>query len=91
MCEAIVIKIKKLVKEYNKRINDNRKNKPTLIDKKAFQAVRSLLTHYAIKKAIVKQRATKDLSDAIDSGDEEPFEFDEVVGCPCECELPLRF
>ena len=36
-------------------------------------------------------RATKDFSDAVDSGGEDPFEFDEAIGCPCECELPLRY
>ena len=36
-------------------------------------------------------RATKDFGDAIDSGDEGPFEFDEAIGCLCNCELPLRF
>jgi len=54
MCEAIVVKTKKLAEEYNKRINNNRKSEPTLIDKKAFQAVSGLLTHYAIEKAMVE-------------------------------------
>jgi hypothetical protein len=31
-CEAIVAKTKLLAEEYNKRINDNRKNNPTFID-----------------------------------------------------------
>jgi hypothetical protein len=53
-CEAIIIKTKKLAEEYNKRINNNRKSEPTLIDKKAFQAVSGLLTHYAIEKAMVE-------------------------------------
>jgi phosphatidylglycerophosphatase A len=90
-CEAIITKTKKLAEEYNKRINENRKSDPTLMDKKAFEAVRGLLTHYAIGKAMVEWRATKDFSDAINSGDKEIFEFDEVVGCLCKCELPLRF
>ena len=34
--KAIITKIKKLAKEYNKRINENRKTNPILIDKKAF-------------------------------------------------------
>jgi len=54
ICEAIIIKTKKLAEEYNKRINENRKTDPILMDKKAFQAVRGLLTHYAIRKAIVE-------------------------------------
>ena len=62
-----------------------------LIDKKAFKAVRGLLTHYAIGKAMVEWRAAKDFADAIDSGDEELFDFNEVIRCPFECELPLRF
>jgi hypothetical protein len=36
ICEAIIAKTKKLVKEYNKRINKNRKTNPILMDKKAF-------------------------------------------------------
>jgi len=52
--EAIIIKTKKLAEEYNERINENRKTDPILIDKKAFQAVRGLLTHYAIGKAMVE-------------------------------------
>jgi hypothetical protein len=52
--EAIITKTKKLVEEYNKRINNNQKSKPTLIDKMAFQVVSSLLTHYTIEKAIVE-------------------------------------
>ena len=53
-CEAIVTKTKKLAEEYNERTNENRKTDPTLIDKKAFQGVRGLLTHYAIRKAMVE-------------------------------------
>jgi hypothetical protein len=84
-------KTKRLAKEYNKRINDNRKNNPTLMNLKAFAQGRSKLTHYTINKTIAKWRATKDFSNAIDSSDEDPFEFDEAIGCPYECELPLRF
>jgi hypothetical protein len=52
--KAIITKTKKLAEEYNKRINENRKSDPTLMDKKAFKAVRGLLTHYAIRKAMVE-------------------------------------
>jgi hypothetical protein len=34
--KAIIIKTKKLVEEYNERINKNRKTNPILIDKKVF-------------------------------------------------------
>jgi hypothetical protein len=90
-CEAIVEKTKLLAEEYNERINNNRKNNPTLIDLKAFAKGRSKLTHYAINKTMAEWRATKDFADAIDSGDEDPFEFEEAIGCPCKCESPLRF
>jgi hypothetical protein len=80
-----------LAEEYNKRINNNRKNNPTLIDLKAFAKARSKLTYYAINKTMAEWRATKDFADAIDSGDEDPFEFKEAIGCLCECELLLRF
>ena len=53
--------------------------------------MRGLLTYYAIGKAMVKWRAIKDFADVINSGDKELFDFDEVIGCPSECELPLRF
>jgi hypothetical protein len=52
--KAIVTKTKKLAEEYNKCINENRKSNPMLIDKKAFKAVRGLLTHYIIRKAMVE-------------------------------------
>ena len=52
--KAIITKIKKLVEEYNKCINENRKSNLILIDKKAFKAVRGLLIYYTIRKAIVK-------------------------------------
>jgi hypothetical protein len=80
-----------LAKEYNKRINDNQKNNPTLIDLKAFATARSKLTYYTIDKTMAKWRATKDFSDAIDSGDKGPFEFDKAIGCLYNCELLLRF
>jgi hypothetical protein len=89
--KAIITKIKLLAKEYNKRINNNQKNNPTLIDLKAFAKARSKLTHYAINKTIAKWRATKDFADAINSGNKDPFEFKEVIGCLYEYELPLCF
>jgi len=52
--EAIIIKTKLLAEEYNERINDNRKNNPTLMDLKAFAKARSKLTHYAIDKTIAE-------------------------------------
>jgi hypothetical protein len=90
-CEAIVAKTKQLADEYNERINNNRKNRPSLMDKHAFKKVGAKLTHYAIDKTMAEWRATKDFADAIEGGDEDPFDFDEAIGCPCECELPLRF
>ena len=89
--KAIITKTKKLAEEYNKHINENQKSDPTLIDKKAFEAVKGLLTYYTIGKAMVKQRAIKDFSDAINSSDKEIFEFNKVIGCLYKCELPLRF
>jgi hypothetical protein len=90
-CEAIVAKTKLLAEEYNERINNNRKNNPTLMDLKAFAKARSKLTHYAIDKTMAEWRATKDFGDLMDSGDEGPFKFDKAIGCQCKCELPLRF
>jgi hypothetical protein len=52
--KAIVRKTKQLTKDYNKHINNNRKNRPTLIDKYIFKKTRSKLTHYAIDKTIVE-------------------------------------
>jgi hypothetical protein len=89
--EAIVVKTKLLAEEYNKRINNNQKNNPTLMDLKAFAKARSKLTHYAIDKTMAEWRATKDFADAINSGDKDPFKFKEVIRCLCEYELPLCF
>jgi hypothetical protein len=52
--KAIVIKTKLLAKEYNKQINNNRKNNPTLIDLKVFVKARSKLTHYTINKTMAE-------------------------------------
>jgi hypothetical protein len=90
-CEAIVAQTKLLAEEYNERINDNRKNNPTLMDLKAFAKARSKLTHYAINKTMAEWRATKDFTNAIDSGNRDSFEFEEAIGCLYEYELPLRF
>ena len=48
------MKTKLLAEEYNKRINDNRKNNLTLMDLKAFAIARSKLTHYAINKTMAE-------------------------------------
>jgi hypothetical protein len=80
-----------LAKEYNKRINNNQKNNPTLIDSKAFTKARSKLTYYAINKIMAKWRAIKDFTNAINSGSKDPFEFKEVIKCLYKYELPLRF
>jgi hypothetical protein len=53
-CEAIVAKTKKLADEYNERINDNRKSRPTLIDKHVFKKAGTKLTHYAIDKTMAE-------------------------------------
>jgi hypothetical protein len=53
-CEAIIAKTKLLAEEYNKQINDNQKNNPTLIDLQAFAKARSKLTHYAINKTMAE-------------------------------------
>jgi hypothetical protein len=61
------------------------------MDLKAFAKGRSKLTYYAINKTMAKRRATKDFSNAINSGDKDPFEFNKVIRYPYECELPLRY
>jgi hypothetical protein len=40
---------------------------------------------------MAKWRAIKDFSDAINSGGEDPFEFNKAIRCLCECELLLRY
>jgi hypothetical protein len=52
--KAIIAKTKLLVKEYNKRINNNQKNNLTLIDLKAFIKARSKLIYYTINKTIAE-------------------------------------
>ena len=89
--KVIITKTKLLAKEYNKRINNNQKNNPTLIDLKAFIIARSKLIHYAINKTMAEQRATKDFSDIINSGDKGPFKFNKGIRCLYNCELLLRF
>jgi hypothetical protein len=90
-CEAIIAKTKQLAEDYNECINNNWKNRPTLMDKHTFKKTGSKLTHYAIDKTMVEWRATKDLFNAIEAGEVPAFDFDEAIGCPNECELPLRY
>ena len=61
------------------------------MDLKAFAKARSKLTHYAIDKTMAEWRATKDFGDVINSGDEDPFEFDKAIRCLCKYKLPLRY
>ena len=89
--EVIIIKTKLLAKEYNKRINNNWKNNPTLIDLKAFIIARFKLTYYAINKTMAEQRAIKDFGNVINSGNKGPFEFNKVIRCLYNCELLLCF
>jgi hypothetical protein len=83
--KAIITQTKLLAKEYNKRINNNQKNNPTLIDLKAFAKARSKLTHYAIDKIMAEWRATKDFANTIDNSGKDPFEFKEAIGYLCKC------
>jgi hypothetical protein len=58
---------------------------------KAFIKARSKLIYYVIDKTIAEWRAIKDFTDAINSGDEDLFEFKEAIKYLCECELLLYF
>ena len=80
-----------MAKEYNKRINNNRKNNPTLIDLKAFVKARLQLTYYAINKTMAKWRAIKDFTNAINSSNKDPFKFDKAIRYLYKCKLPLYF
>jgi hypothetical protein len=80
-----------LAKEYNKRINNNQKNNPTLINLKAFIKARFKLTYYTINKTMAEWRAIKDFDNAINSGNKDSFEFNKVIKCLYKCELLLRF
>jgi hypothetical protein len=59
---ALIRQTKRLAREYNDRINNDRKDTPNLIDKTTFKKVKHLLTHYAIDLVNKEYRATKDLS-----------------------------
>ena len=59
----LIRQTKRLTKQYNKRINDDRKDTPNLIDKITFKKVRHLLTYYVIDMVNKEYRVTKDLSD----------------------------
>ena len=77
----LIRQTKRLAKQYNKRINDDRKDTPNLIDKIIFKKVRHLLTYYVIDMVNKEYRVTKDLSDQLDRGKIESFELDEDTGC----------
>jgi hypothetical protein len=61
------------------------------MDPQAFKEVGSLLTHYSLHLCMAKWRATKDLADAISSGEAEELGFDHSKGCEFKCELPARY
>ena len=70
---------------YNKRINNDRRQRPRIYDKFAFHETGLLLTHYAIEMVIEEQVVTKDMADAIEEGEEEVFEFNDDEGCQFDC------
>jgi hypothetical protein len=59
----LIRQTKRLTKQYNKRINDDRRDTPNLIDKIIFKKVRHLLIYYVIDMVNKEYRVTKDLSD----------------------------
>jgi MULE transposase-like protein len=82
---------RRLGREYDADINQQRRTTPRLLDMTAFSAIKSKLTHYALELASAEWSATKQLADDIEDGKEEEFELDPDVGCSFGCELPIRF
>jgi len=80
-----------LGREYDADINQQRRTTPRLLDFRAFSAVKSQLTHYALELTSREWSATKQMADDIEEGKEEEFEFDPDIGCSFGCELPVRF
>jgi hypothetical protein len=82
---------RRLGREYDADINQQRRTTPRLLDLTAFSAIKSQLTHYALELTSREWSATKQLADDIEDGKEEEFELDPNVGCSFGCELPARF
>jgi hypothetical protein len=82
---------RRLGREYNADINQQRRTTPQLLDMTAFSAVKSKLTHYALELASAEWSTTKQLADDIEDGKEEEFELNPNVGCSFGCELPIRY
>jgi hypothetical protein len=89
--QTILDQTRRLGREYDADINQQRRTTPRLLDMTAFSAVKSKLTHYALELASAEWSATKQLADDIEDGKEEEFKLDPDVGCSFGCELPIRF
>jgi len=66
--QIIVDQTKQLGWNYDARINSDRKSKPRLLDRFAFQVVGDKLTYYALKLVMPEWSATKVMGDHIKEG-----------------------
>ena len=82
---------RRLGREYDADINQQRRTIPRLLDLTAFSTVKSKLTHYALELSSREWSAAKQLANDIEDRKEKEFEFDPTVGCSFGCELPVRF
>jgi hypothetical protein len=89
--QIIIDQTRLLGREYDADINQQRRTTPRLLDLRAFSAVKSQLTHYALELTSREWSATKQMADDIEEGKEEEFKFDLDMGCSFGCELPARF
>jgi hypothetical protein len=81
-----------LAENYDKRVNNDRRNLPRLLDKQAFRSIASLLTHSALNKTSIEWEATKKIGAQIEDGDESLKEqFEGSKECKLACELPVRW
>ena len=84
--EVIVEDLEQLMSIHNRRVDDNRKSRPTLLDLEAFERVADYLTHYCLDKAATEWAATKQAGDRIETGkatEEEKAEFERLLPVTC--------
>jgi hypothetical protein len=89
--QVIVEQTRELGHQYDAEINRQQQTTPRIIDGFAFSDIKRKLTHYALELSIREWSVTKRMTDNIEEGKEDEFEFDPDKGCTLGCELPARY
>jgi hypothetical protein len=91
VCNFQSERLLQIKREYNVKINQQRRTTLQILNKEAFSVVKKKLTHYALKLSIIEWSTIKRIADDIEEGKEEEVEFDRNVGCTLSCKLLARY